>query len=124
MEQVAAAGIAEVEVVDVAVDNGTLIKTLREDAKIGIHNEEDALKDIYKRMRPGDPPTVINAKQMIHKLFFELAHYDLGYVGRVHELAQLRPAEEVRNHRRERLRVDEARRASFALWPHLPDRDA
>ncbi len=82
MEQLAAAGIRSVEVVDVAVDNGTLIKTLREDAKIGIHNEEDALKDIYKRMRPGDPPTAQNAKQMMHKLFFELAHYDLGYVGR------------------------------------------
>ena len=82
MEQIAAAGVTRVEVVDVAVDNGTLIKTLREDAKIGIHNEEDALKDIYKRMRPGDPPTAVNAKQMIHKLFFELAHYDLGYVGR------------------------------------------
>ncbi len=82
LEQIAAAGIHTVEVVDVAVDNGTLIKTLREDAKSGIHNEEDALKDIYKRMRPGDPPTATNAKQMIHKLFFELAHYDLGYVGR------------------------------------------
>ena len=57
MEQVAAAGIASVDVVDVAIDNGTLIKTLREDAKAGIHNEEDALKDIYKRIRPGDPPT-------------------------------------------------------------------
>ncbi len=82
MAQLAAAGIRTVEVVDVAVDGGTLIKTLREDAKIGIHNEEDALKDIYKRMRPGDPPTAQNAKQMMHKLFFELAHYDLGYVGR------------------------------------------
>ncbi len=82
MEQIAAAEITKVEVVDVSVDNGTLIKTLREDAKIGIHNEEDALKDIYKRMRPGDPPTPVNAKQMINKLFFELAHYDLGYVGR------------------------------------------
>ena len=82
MEQVAAAGIPEVEAVDVSVDNGTLIVTLREDAKAGIHNEEDALKEIYKRMRPGDPPTASNAKQMIHRLFFELAHYDLGYVGR------------------------------------------
>ena len=82
MEQVAAAGIAEVEVVDVAVDNGTLIKTLREDAKAGIHNEEDALKEIYRRMRPGDPPTASNSKQMIHRMFFELSHYDLGYVGR------------------------------------------
>lgn len=82
MEQIAAAGIKEVEVVDVSVDNGTLIVTLREDAKAGIHNEEDALKEIYKRMRPGDPPTATNSKQMIHRLFFELAHYDLGYVGR------------------------------------------
>ena len=82
MEQIAAAGIDQVEVVDVSVDNGTLIKTLREDAKAGIHNEDDALKEIYKRMRPGDPPTATNSKQMIHRLFFELAHYDLGYVGR------------------------------------------
>ena len=82
MQQIAAAGITKVEAVDVSVDNGTLIKTLKEDARIGIHNEEDALKDIYKRMRPGDPPTAVNAKQMIHRLFFELAHYDLGYVGR------------------------------------------
>ncbi|MCQ2392436.1 MAG: DNA-directed RNA polymerase subunit beta, partial [Kiritimatiellae bacterium] len=82
IEQIAAAGIRSVDVVDVNVDDGTLIKTLREDAKLGIHNEEDALKDIYKRMRPGDPPTAVNAKQMIHRLFFELAHYDLGYVGR------------------------------------------
>ena len=82
MEQVAAAGIEQVEVVDVAVDNGTLIKTLREDAKAGIHNEEDALKEVYKRMRPGDPPTASNSKQMLRRMFFDLAHYDLGYVGR------------------------------------------
>ena len=82
MEQIAAAGIEEVEVVDVSVDNGTLIVTLREDAKAGIHNEEDALKEIYKRMRPGDPPTATNSKQMINRLFFDLSHYDLGYVGR------------------------------------------
>ena len=82
MAQIAASGINEVEVVDVAVDNGTLIKTLREDAKAGIRNEEDALKEGYKRMRPGDPPTATNAKQMLHRMFFELAHYDLGAVGR------------------------------------------
>ena len=33
-------------------------------------------------MRPGDPPTATNSKQMLHRMFFELAHYDLGYVGR------------------------------------------
>ncbi|MGN0833444.1 MAG: DNA-directed RNA polymerase subunit beta [Kiritimatiellia bacterium] len=82
MEQIAASGIESVEVVDVAVDNGTLIKTLREDARAGIHNAEDALKEVYKRMRPGDPPTAANSKQMLHRMFHELAHYDLGYVGR------------------------------------------
>jgi DNA-directed RNA polymerase subunit beta len=82
MEHIAAAGIRRVEVVDVSVDGGTLIKTLREDAKAGIRNEEDALKEIYKKMRPGDPPTATNAKQMLHRMFLELAHYDLGYVGR------------------------------------------
>ena len=82
MEQIAAAGLPSVEVVDVSVDNGTLIKTLREDAKAGIRNEEDALKEVYKKMRPGDPPTATNAKQMLQRMFFDLAHYDLGYVGR------------------------------------------
>ena len=80
--QIAAVGIEEVEVVDVSVDNGTLIKTIQEENKADIHNEEEALKEIYKRMRPGDPPTATNSKQMIHRLFFDLAHYDLGYVGR------------------------------------------
>ena len=82
MEQIYSAGINEIDAVDVSVDNGVLIKTLREDAKIGIHNEEDALKEIYKRMRPGDPPTASNSKAMIQRLFFDHAHYDLGYVGR------------------------------------------
>ena len=82
IEQIAAAGIASIEVVDVSVDNGTLVKTLREDAKAGIRNEEDALKEIYRRIRPGDPPTATNAKALIKRLFFELGQYDLGYVGR------------------------------------------
>ncbi len=82
LEQIAAAGIGSVEVVDVSVDNGTLVKTLREDAKAGIRNEEDALKEIYRRIRPGDPPTTTNAKSLIKRLFFELGQYDLGYVGR------------------------------------------
>ena len=76
MEQIAASGISEVEVVDVAVDNGTLIKTLREDAKAGIRNEEDALKEVYKRMRPGDPPTATNSKQMLHRQGRPVPHHE------------------------------------------------
>jgi DNA-directed RNA polymerase subunit beta len=87
LEQVAAAGFDQVEVVDVAVDEGVLIKTMREDAKSGIHSEEDALKDIYKRLRPGDPATSSNAKTLLKRLFFEPRRYDLGKVGR-HKINQ------------------------------------
>ncbi len=87
LDQIAAAGFDKVEVVDVAVDEGTLIKTLREDAKSGIHSEEDALKDIYKRLRPGDPATSSNAKTLLKRLFFEPRRYDLGKVGR-HKINQ------------------------------------
>ncbi|MDD2454848.1 MAG: hypothetical protein PHE10_00800, partial [Kiritimatiellae bacterium] len=81
------AGFDTVEVVEVTVDEGVLIKTLREDAKAGIHSEEDALKDIYKRLRPGDPATSSNAKTLLKRLFFEPRRYDLGKVGR-HKINQ------------------------------------
>jgi len=87
LETIRAAAISKVAVVDVSVDEGTLIKTLREDAKAGIHTEEDALKDIYKRLRPGDPATSSNAKTLIKRLFFEPRRYDLGKVGR-HKINQ------------------------------------
>jgi DNA-directed RNA polymerase subunit beta len=87
VEQISTAGFDKIEVVDVSVDEGVLIKTLREDAKSGIHSEEDALKDIYKRLRPGDPATSSNAKTLLKRLFFEPRRYDLGKVGR-HKINQ------------------------------------
>ncbi|MDD4873701.1 MAG: DNA-directed RNA polymerase subunit beta [Dehalococcoidales bacterium] len=47
-----------------------------------IKNEEDALIDIYRKLRPGDPPNVDNARKLITNLFFNPEHYDLGIVGR------------------------------------------
>ena len=44
---------------------------------------EDALFDIYKVMRPGEPPTVESADALFRSLFFDLEHYDLSAVGRV-----------------------------------------
>ena len=41
-----------------------------------------ALIDIYRKVRPGDPPNVENAKKLINNLFFNPKHYDLGVVGR------------------------------------------
>jgi DNA-directed RNA polymerase subunit beta len=47
-----------------------------------ITSEADALIDIYKKLRPGDPPSLENAKKLRDNLFFNVARYDLGRVGR------------------------------------------
>src|SRR5438876_2011466 len=43
---------------------------------------EEALIEIYRRLRPGDPPTVESARQLLQTLFFDPRRYDLGKVGR------------------------------------------
>ncbi len=44
---------------------------------------EEALLEIYRRMRPGDPPTLENASNLFQNLFFEKDRYDLSRVGRL-----------------------------------------
>jgi len=46
-------------------------------------NRESALFDIYRVMRPGEPPTLETAEAMFHSLFFDPERYDLSAVGRV-----------------------------------------
>ena len=79
LQQMAAAGFSQVDVVNVAWDDGIFVKTLRQDPT---HCEEDSLKEFYHRLRPGDPATASNAKQLIKRLFFDPRRYDLGRVGR------------------------------------------
>ncbi len=79
MEQMSDAGFKTVDVVDVAWDHGILLTSLRADSS---HSADDALKDIYHRLRPGDPATPSNAKQLLRRLFFDPRRYDLGRVGR------------------------------------------
>jgi DNA-directed RNA polymerase subunit beta len=45
-------------------------------------SEEEALVEIYKRLRPGEPPTVESARSLLETLFFDPKRYDLGNVGR------------------------------------------
>ena len=47
-----------------------------------VHTEEDALVDIYRKLRPGEPPTVESARSLIENLFFNPKRYDLARVGR------------------------------------------
>ncbi|MDR0590294.1 MAG: DNA-directed RNA polymerase subunit beta [Puniceicoccales bacterium] len=73
------AGIDHLEVVNVAADDGLIIRTLKRDPA---KNTEDALREIYKRLRPGEPVTANNANGTMSRLFFERKRYDLGRVGR------------------------------------------
>src|SRR6186713_2164452 len=78
IRQIMALGVKDVQVVDTRnVD--TVIKAMKKDPA---HDEEEALKDIYRRLRPGDPPTVPNARGLLKRLFFDPKKYDLGRVGR------------------------------------------
>ncbi|MDD5697036.1 MAG: DNA-directed RNA polymerase subunit beta [Victivallaceae bacterium] len=73
------ADIKRIELVHAPEYGHYLINCLRRDpARTG----EEALKEIYRRMRPGDPPNINNARQLIKRLFFDLKRYDLGVVGR------------------------------------------
>ena len=70
--------IKDVRVID-TTDDDAIIRALKKDPT---HDEEEALKEIYKRLRPGDPPTTPNAKALLKRLFFDPKRYDLGRVGR------------------------------------------
>ena len=45
-------------------------------------NKHEALLEFYRRIRPGDPPTLENARALVNQLFFNPRRYDLGRVGR------------------------------------------
>src|SRR2546421_2124368 len=79
VKQIAELGINKIKVVDTTLDDGIVIKCMKKDPA---KNEEEALKDIYRRLRPGDPPTAANARALIKRLFFDAKRYDLGRVGR------------------------------------------
>ncbi|MBA3882189.1 MAG: DNA-directed RNA polymerase subunit beta [Chthoniobacterales bacterium] len=78
VRQIMTLGTSEVKVIDISGDD-TVVKALKKDPA---HDTEEALKDIYRKLRPGDPPTVANAKALLKRLFFDPKKYDLGRVGR------------------------------------------
>src|SRR5688572_5682302 len=76
------AGYKELPLLDIDhVNVGAYIRnTLAVDKNM---TREDALFDIYRVMRPGEPPTVDTAESMFNSLFFDSERYDLSAVGRV-----------------------------------------
>ncbi|WP_128254699.1 DNA-directed RNA polymerase subunit beta [Falsirhodobacter deserti] len=75
-------GITEIPVLDIdGVNVGPYIRnTMAADKNM---NRESALMDIYRVMRPGEPPTVEAASNLFETLFFDSERYDLSAVGRV-----------------------------------------
>ena len=67
------------EIVDLLGENEYLRNTLEKD---NTENAEKALLEIYERLRPGEPPTVDNAKSLLVSRFFDPKRYDLAHVGR------------------------------------------
>ena len=67
------------EIIDLLGDNEYLRNTLEKD---GTENTDQALLEIYERLRPGEPPTVENAKSLLYSRFFDPKRYDLASVGR------------------------------------------
>jgi DNA-directed RNA polymerase subunit beta len=76
------AGITDIPVLDIDnVNVGAYMRnTLAQDKNM---NRETALMDIYRVMRPGEPPTVDAASALFDTLFFDSDRYDLSAVGRV-----------------------------------------
>ncbi len=76
------AGFAEIPVLDIDhINIGPYIRNTLAVDKNGAR--EEALFDIYRVMRPGEPPTLDTAEAMFHSLFFDPERYDLSAVGRV-----------------------------------------
>ncbi|WP_285769170.1 DNA-directed RNA polymerase subunit beta [Peribacillus sp. SI8-4] len=67
------------EIIDLIGDNEYLRNTLEKD---NTESVEKALLEIYERLRPGEPPTVENAKSLLVSRFFDPKRYDLANVGR------------------------------------------
>ncbi|WP_341636548.1 DNA-directed RNA polymerase subunit beta [Staphylococcus casei] len=67
------------EIVDLLGESEYLRNTLEKD---GTETTDQALLEIYERLRPGEPPTVENAKSLLYSRFFDPKRYDLASVGR------------------------------------------
>ena len=82
LAQLAEAGISEIETLYTnELDCGPFIShTLRQDST---RNELEALVEIYRMMRPGEPPTKESAENLFQNLFFSADRYDLSAVGRM-----------------------------------------
>ncbi len=74
-----ALGWTSEEILELMDGAETIQATLEKD---GLESQEEALEDIYRKLRPGEPPTAESARNLLENLFFNGKRYDLAKVGR------------------------------------------
>jgi len=90
--------------VDIFGEESALITTMAKDESVSIALEnntpfrDEALKEIYKKLRPGEPPLVESAEQLVNNLFFDPKRYDLAPVGRYKYNKKLALARRIEGH--------------------------
>ena len=67
------------EILDRFGDDQRIVATLEKD---GCKSYEEAMLEIYRKLRPGEPPTLDSAETLLNNLFFDPRRYDLSIVGR------------------------------------------
>ncbi len=88
LKSIAASGVETIELL--AIDHVNVGSYLRDTLAIDRNaTREEALIDIYRVMRPGEPPTLEPAETLFSSLFFDAERYDLSPVGRVKMNARL-----------------------------------
>ena len=69
----------DAEILDRFGDDQRIVATLEKD---GCKSYEEAMLEIYRKLRPGEPPTLDSAETLLNNLFFDPRRYDLSIVGR------------------------------------------
>ena len=74
-----ALGMSESEIRETFSDFPALIETLEKDT---VHTQEEALTDLYRKLRPGEPPTADAGRTLLNNFYFNTKRYDTAKVGR------------------------------------------
>jgi DNA-directed RNA polymerase subunit beta len=73
-------GVAtDADIIELFGDEPKILQTIEKDVS---KNKDEGLLEVYKRLRPGEPPTVDSAESLIRSMFFDPKRYDLAKVGR------------------------------------------
>ena len=85
------------DLIDLFGEDPRIVQTIQE--KDATKNTEEALLEVYRKLRPGEPPTVDSANTHINNLFFDAKRYDLARFGRYKYNKKLGVASRIAGHK-------------------------